>query len=213
MNKKGIANILIIGIIVLILVAVGGVGYYFINQSLNKTACTMEAKICPDGTAVGRTGPNCEFAECPQANSNNSSFANPQMEKAITDYLLTQKYFNWDDKEGGHDVCVIKNLIPENQLFPLYVWAFCGEYVLENNSLKLDEASSLPVKIDYPNELSYYDLSKFSYEVPRDGSYNKGDTERIFPKEARDKMSSLDTQAIEKEAENISQEWFNTQAK
>ena len=28
-------------------------------------ACTLEAKICPDGSAVGRTGPNCEFAECP----------------------------------------------------------------------------------------------------------------------------------------------------
>lgn len=28
-------------------------------------ACTEEAKICPDGSAVGRTGPNCEFAECP----------------------------------------------------------------------------------------------------------------------------------------------------
>jgi len=28
-------------------------------------ACTMEAKLCPDGTAVGRTGPNCEFASCP----------------------------------------------------------------------------------------------------------------------------------------------------
>lgn len=30
-------------------------------------ACTMEAKLCPDGTAVGRTGPNCEFAACPGA--------------------------------------------------------------------------------------------------------------------------------------------------
>ncbi len=28
-------------------------------------ACTMEAMICPDGSAVGRTGPNCEFAACP----------------------------------------------------------------------------------------------------------------------------------------------------
>lgn len=28
-------------------------------------ACTEEAKICPDGSAVGRTGPNCEFAKCP----------------------------------------------------------------------------------------------------------------------------------------------------
>lgn len=28
-------------------------------------ACTMEAKLCPDGSYVGRTGPNCEFAVCP----------------------------------------------------------------------------------------------------------------------------------------------------
>lgn len=29
------------------------------------TACTMDAFICPDGTAVGRTGPNCTFPACP----------------------------------------------------------------------------------------------------------------------------------------------------
>lgn len=28
--------------------------------------CTQEAKLCPDGSYVGRTGPNCEFATCPQ---------------------------------------------------------------------------------------------------------------------------------------------------
>ncbi|MCK9360821.1 hypothetical protein M0Q28_01160 [Patescibacteria group bacterium] len=27
--------------------------------------CTMEAKQCPDGSYVGRTGPRCEFAPCP----------------------------------------------------------------------------------------------------------------------------------------------------
>ena len=27
--------------------------------------CTMDAKICPDGSAVGRQGPYCEFAPCP----------------------------------------------------------------------------------------------------------------------------------------------------
>lgn len=31
-------------------------------------ACTEEAKICPDGSAVGRQGPNCEFTPCPPAN-------------------------------------------------------------------------------------------------------------------------------------------------
>lgn len=28
-------------------------------------ACTQEAKLCPDGSYVGRTEPNCEFAACP----------------------------------------------------------------------------------------------------------------------------------------------------
>ena len=27
--------------------------------------CTMDAKICPDGSGVGRVGPDCEFAPCP----------------------------------------------------------------------------------------------------------------------------------------------------
>ena len=27
--------------------------------------CTQEAKLCPDGSYVGRTGPNCEFTPCP----------------------------------------------------------------------------------------------------------------------------------------------------
>ncbi len=30
-------------------------------------SCTADAKMCPDGSAVGRTGPNCEFALCPTA--------------------------------------------------------------------------------------------------------------------------------------------------
>lgn len=33
-------------------------------QLLERTACTQEAKICPDGTTVSRTGPNCEFVPC-----------------------------------------------------------------------------------------------------------------------------------------------------
>lgn len=29
-------------------------------------ACTVEAKLCPDGSYVGRTEPLCEFAACPE---------------------------------------------------------------------------------------------------------------------------------------------------
>ena len=31
----------------------------------NDKACTQEAKLCPDGSYVGRAGPDCEFAPCP----------------------------------------------------------------------------------------------------------------------------------------------------
>jgi hypothetical protein len=33
------------------------------------SACTAEAMICPDGSAVGRSGPHCEFTPCPPAPS------------------------------------------------------------------------------------------------------------------------------------------------
>ncbi len=39
-----------------------------VNEEIGKVACTMEAKMCPDGSAVGRTEPNCEFAPCPTQN-------------------------------------------------------------------------------------------------------------------------------------------------
>lgn len=52
------------------LVGIGGIFYAVainnpINQEPVQQACTLEARICPDGSAVGREGPNCEFAACP----------------------------------------------------------------------------------------------------------------------------------------------------
>ncbi|MGB4076548.1 MAG: hypothetical protein WBK28_02490 [Minisyncoccia bacterium] len=35
------------------------------RQGPGSLACPMDAKLCPDGSAVGRTGPNCEFPACP----------------------------------------------------------------------------------------------------------------------------------------------------
>jgi membrane-bound inhibitor of C-type lysozyme len=37
-------------------------------------ACTMEAKQCPDGSYVGRVGPNCEFASCPATSGHTVTF-------------------------------------------------------------------------------------------------------------------------------------------
>lgn len=64
--------LLMAGVAFVLAVAIGWLVQYFYqnnlrnkNLQLNSVACTQEAKICPDGTAVGRSGPNCEFAACP----------------------------------------------------------------------------------------------------------------------------------------------------
>lgn len=36
-----------------------------LTQSPPQVACPQDAKACPDGSYVGRVGPNCEFAPCP----------------------------------------------------------------------------------------------------------------------------------------------------
>ncbi|HBK33459.1 TPA: hypothetical protein DEP34_01865 [Candidatus Uhrbacteria bacterium] len=40
------------------------------SSGSGQVACTQEAKLCPDGSYVGRTGPKCEFAQCPGENNN-----------------------------------------------------------------------------------------------------------------------------------------------
>ncbi len=65
----------IVAIIVAGILVIGGVSYgsYYLWQkstgNVNQIACTMEAKLCSDGSYVGRTGENCEFAECPATSS------------------------------------------------------------------------------------------------------------------------------------------------
>jgi len=64
---------LLVGIAVFfIVVAVGLASAYFVSMKNEKKvvksiSCTQEAKACPDGSTVTRTGPNCEFTQCPIA--------------------------------------------------------------------------------------------------------------------------------------------------
>ena len=61
MNKFRI----LLGVIFLLLFTISAfyLGQQFSKKS-NKQTCTQEAKICPDGSTVSRTGPKCEFAAC-----------------------------------------------------------------------------------------------------------------------------------------------------
>lgn len=47
------------------------------SPSNQPVACSMEAKMCPDGVNyVSRTGPNCEFAACPTIASTTRTYLN-----------------------------------------------------------------------------------------------------------------------------------------
>lgn len=52
-------------------ILIGGLFYFLWYQFTSKPEliyCTLEAKLCPDGSYVGRTGSKCEFAPCPDEN-------------------------------------------------------------------------------------------------------------------------------------------------
>ncbi|MEY4731453.1 MAG: hypothetical protein RL681_399 [Candidatus Parcubacteria bacterium] len=67
MNQKGFAPIVII-LAALGIMLLGVSGYFIVSKkapSVGPVQCPTDAKLCPDGSSVGRTGPNCEFAACP----------------------------------------------------------------------------------------------------------------------------------------------------
>jgi hypothetical protein len=159
-------------------------------------ACTQEAKLCPDGSSVGRTGPKCEFAVCPTGKKVSAESAIEQIKKSSVEYLLTQKQFSWKTRENSINFCQIENLGEEIAVFPIYVWVHCGEYVLTGGQAEEASGSSGPVKISYSGELSNYDLSKFSHEAPGDGARYQADIEKIFPQDIQEKISAYDRDSI-----------------
>lgn len=131
-----------------------------------------------------------------------SEFGNGQIEKAITNYLLTQEPFSWKTKNESFNVCAIENLDSDKELFPLYIWVYCGEYIIENGEPKAVSGSSGPIKINYPNELSFYDLNKFTYEAPGDGTIYSENIKKIFPEDIQQKIFKFDRTNIIKKIED-----------
>ena len=56
---------LLFGILIIVLVGFGGLVYRnAIEHPTQPIACPMDARVCPDGTSVARTGISCTFASC-----------------------------------------------------------------------------------------------------------------------------------------------------
>lgn len=59
---------ILIGIVLIVLLGLGSLLYNNargVNEEGEPVACTADAKICPNGTGVGRSGPDCSFDPCP----------------------------------------------------------------------------------------------------------------------------------------------------
>ena len=65
-NKYTIAGILLVFVVIIGIYFTLNLKIFDLPNSDNQVACTMEAKQCPDGTYVSRTGPKCEFTKCPE---------------------------------------------------------------------------------------------------------------------------------------------------
>ncbi len=155
-------------------------------------------------------GLHCPCICCKKPTS--SGFGHYQVEKAIMDYFLAQKYFSWKTTTDSRNFCVIENLNPtEDGLFPLYVWVRCGEFVAQNGELRELSGSSGPAKINYPNLLSYYDISKMSHEAPRDGSLYPKDIKTIFPLNVQNRIADFDSKNINSRIEAIAVDWLKTE--
>ncbi|MBU2635407.1 hypothetical protein KJ841_02985, partial [Patescibacteria group bacterium] len=94
-------------IILIILVVLAGVWLglrFLIGESpAEPIACTMDAKLCPDGSYVARIPPKCDFAPCPET-------------KTIKLY-----YYNYelDKDESGNIACSRNGLVAVEREIPI----------------------------------------------------------------------------------------------
>lgn len=85
-------------LIISLLILTFGIFLYFNHQKEQEPIfCTEEAKLCPDGSYVGREGPNCEFAKCPVKifNDNEKGIYFEYPEKLYTQYI---RVIDWPPK-------------------------------------------------------------------------------------------------------------------
>ena len=56
------------------------------TQQPEANVCPEDAKLCPDGTSVGRVPPTCEFAACPviETNETNETTEPPRLQGSTT---------------------------------------------------------------------------------------------------------------------------------
>lgn len=138
---------LFIGILIVVLIGIGA--FVYRNAKEKPTAlqpqapslqeCTLEAKVCPDGTNVGRTGPNCAFAACLAPNVENASLGISYV--APAGFTLNPAALGSDTTlraayETGENAITIRS-------FPIPAGKTANDVILANT---MHESSGMPAK-------------------------------------------------------------------
>lgn len=111
---------LLAGVVILFVVGFGSFLYRNIMERPSVTApevaCTMEAKLCPDGSSVGRTGPRCEFAAC--------AFPNVEAPSAGVAFVAPPGYMKAEAGEAGTLLTLTKPSLSGDASHTISVWSF-----------------------------------------------------------------------------------------
>ncbi len=173
-NTKGfIVSLLVVIIAILI---IGGGVYIFVDKKAEAPAvfdtpiaCTMDAKQCPDGSYVGRSGPKCEFV-CPKAANLKYNSAGLQFEyptllsmqqvsgKVVLEHSVPFKHMDPCDFKG--DGTVLERLTDFNVSFQLFN---------QNLSSLLQSSASPGESYVYSNPFKTNSLSGYKIQVGVEG--------------------------------------------
>ncbi len=100
MKNSGNILLLIFVTVGIIAISVGGYFWWRPSSQTSQIACTMEAKLCPDGTYVGRSEPNCEFAICPSPADQTANWKTYTNSKYNFSFKYPSTYPSYDLNNG-----------------------------------------------------------------------------------------------------------------
>ena len=121
---------LFVGVFFVILFGVGGLLYRnAIEHSTQPVACPVDAKICPDGTSVSRTGLSCTFPACPPPNVSMSQLG--------IAFALPGGYVADDRVVGGGDSSLVAAFVSPSVDAPVTT-IMIRSYPIEASSTAID---------------------------------------------------------------------------
>lgn len=128
------------------------------------TGCTEEAKICPDGSSVGRIGPDCEFPECPEVKPVSNDSVDTEIPEAEPDIntsnnsMIDSEYPETDSDVDISGDIEVDSEIPEGKL-----------KVNECNESQRGQSCSNDA--DWTPVCSWYNQSVTCVDYPCSGTY------------------------------------------